>query len=407
MLSIVMKVSGLKKSLIRKKRKNESRFKYIMGLIHLWLGLLSSVVIIVVCLSGCIYAFKNQITDLLNKDKVFVKESKGEKMSAEYIQKKLNDEVKTLTSITIPVDKSRSYVVSYSQNSLDKAVYINPYSGKDLGTADVSMSRFFEVILDIHRNLMMGNVGRQINGVAVLMFCVLLFSGFVLWIPQKLKLLKQALTIKWSGKFQRLNYDLHNTLGFYTFLILFFMAVTGLYITYPWVKNMLIVSLGGDSISNISGVDSKEDSDAFDSIFNDMLSRQKEKSQLKEEKIVSLQEILDKSDKILPYNAVTTLELPNKENPRFVVTKINTDNWLGAMLPDEITFDKKGNFKSKELFSEKPLNKQFTSLAKPLHTGEILGLKSVILYFIVCLIGFSLPITGFIFWFHRFRKIKG
>ena len=401
-----MKQSKLKKILVRKRTKNESLFKYIMGLLHLWLGLLSAIVIIVVCLSGCVYVFKNQITDVLNRKIVFVKEQSVARKTPEEIQKTLANENKTLTSILIPVEKDRSYVVSYSQNNTDSAGYFNPYSGENLGMADVSMNRFFEIILDIHRNLMMGNVGRQINGAAILIFCLLLFSGFILWIPKKLKHLKQALTVKWSGKFQRINYDLHNTMGFYAALLLLFMAVTGLYITYPWVKNAVIVSLGGDSISNIATTESAKEDDAFGAIFKDMVNRQKEKTTLKDEKLVSLTEILASANKILPYQAVTTIELPNKENPRFVVTKINTDNFLGAMLPDQITFDKTGNFKSKELFWEKPLDKQFTSLAKPLHTGEILGLKSVILYFIICFIGFSLPITGFIFWFNRARKAK-
>lgn len=376
-----------------------------MGLLHLWLGLLSALVIIVVCLSGCVYAFKNQFSDALNRDKVFVTEKPAPRKTPSEIREILLKEKKELKSIMIPVDKDRSYVVSYTQNNADAAGYFNPYSGEDLGMADVSMNRFFEIVLDIHRNLMMGNVGRQINGAAVLMFCLLLFSGFILWIPKKIKYLKQSLTVKFSGKFQRVNYDLHNTMGFYAFLMLFFMAITGLYVTYPWVKNALIVSLGGEPISNVSAVSSKEEDNAFDRIFNDMLSRQKEKSAV-QEKEVSLQEILISADKILPYEAVTTIELPNKENPRFVVTKVNTDNWLGAMLPDQITFDKKGEFKSKELFWEKPLNKQFTSLARPLHTGEILGLKSIIFYFIICFIGFSLPVTGFIFWFNKFRKAK-
>lgn len=376
-----------------------------MGLLHLWLGLLSALVIIVVCLSGCLYAFKNQFSDVLNRDKVFVTEKPGSRKTPAQIREILLREKKELKSIMIPVDKDRSYVVSYTRDNVDSAGYFNPYSGKDLGMADVSMNRFFEIVLDLHRNLMMGNAGRQINGAAVLMFCLLLFSGFVLWVPKKAGHLKQSLTVKFSGKFQRINYDLHNTMGFYAFLMLFFMAVTGLYITYPWVKNALIVSLGGESISNVSAVSSKEENNAFDHIFNDMLSRQKEKSAV-QEKPVSLQEILVSANKILPYEAVTTIELPNKENPRFVVTKVNTSNWLGAMLPDQITFDKQGKFKSKELFWEKPLSKQFTSLAKPLHTGEILGLKSIIFYFIICFIGFSLPVTGFIFWFNKFRKAK-
>lgn len=400
-----MKSSRFQKTLLRKRRKNESLFKYTMGLLHLWLGLLSSVVIIVVCLSGCIYAFKNQFTDLLNRDKVFLN-SAGTAKTAEEIQTMLAKQNKTLTSIVVPEQNDRSYVVAYTQNGASAAGYFNQFTGEELGVAEVSMNRFFEVILDIHKNLAMGNVGRQINGVAVLMFCVLLFSGFVLWIPKKLKHLKQALTVKLDAKFQRFNYDLHNTMGFYACILLLFMAVTGLYVTYPWMKNALIVSLGGNPISNTEGVASEEEDNAFDDIFNDMLSRQKEKTTLKEEKSASLNQIMASANKILPYKASTTLELPNKENPRFVVTKINTDNWLGAMLPDQITFDKTGEIKSKDLFWEKPLDKQFTSLAKPLHTGEILGLKSIILYFIICFIGFSLPVTGFIFWFNRFRKAR-
>ncbi len=377
-----------------------------MGVLHLWFGLLSALVIILVCLSGCIYAFKNQITDLLNSEIVFVKEKIEGRKTPQEIQGLLSIEGKTLTSIVVSVQKDRSYVVSYTKNNTDFTAYFNPYSGTDLGMPSVSTNRFFEIILDLHRNLLMGNIGRQINGVGILMFCVLLFSGFILWIPKKMKHLKQALTVKFSGKFQRINYDLHNTLGFYAALVLFFMAITGLYITYPWVKNAMIVSLGGEPIGNIASNNSKEGEDAFGDIFKDMLSRQKEKKNLKDEKEVSLEEILHSADKILPYEAVTTLELPTKDNPRFVVTKINTDNWLGAMLPDQITFDKTGNYKSKELFADKPLNKQFTSLAKPLHTGEILGLKSIIIYFITCFIGLSLPITGFIFWFNRFRKAR-
>ncbi|RST29224.1 PepSY-associated TM helix domain-containing protein [Chryseobacterium lacus] len=398
-------MSRFRKTLLRKRRKKESLFKYIMGVLHLWFGLLSGLVIVVVCLSGCVYAFKNQFTDLLNKEKVFVKATETPKKTPAEIQINLEKEGKNLTGLTISNDPKRSYVVTYQKDNSDVATYYDPYTGKELGMGDTNLNQFFEVVLDIHRNLMMGEVGRQINGVAILMFCVLLLSGLVLWIPKKWKYWKQAFTVKFSGKFQRINYDLHNTMGFYAFLLLFFMAVTGLYVTYPWMKNTLIVSLGGDSISGVSQ-ENQESNSAFDAIFSDMLNRQNEKAELKEEPSASLETILRNANQILPYEAVTAIEFPNKDNPRFVISKINTNNWLGAMLPDQITLDKTGVVKSKDLFWEKPLHQQFTTLVKPLHTGEILGLKSIILYFIVCFIGFSLPVTGFIFWFNKFRKAK-
>lgn len=393
------------KSLYRKRRKNESFIKYLMWIIHLWLGLLSCIIVFVVCLSGCLYAFKNQIIDFTNRDKVYISKTSMQVKNPDLIQTELLKQKKQLTSLLIPDDKGRSYVIGYRENQLDKSTYYNQYTGEILGQPVVGSSRFFEIVLDIHRNLMMGNTGRQILGAGVLMFCVLLISGLILWLPKKLKFLKQGLTVMFRAKFQRVNYDLHNTLGFYTFLILFFMAVTGLYVTYPWVKNALIVSLGGSSIDNISK-DKNSDDDAFGGLLEDMLQKQDEKKNLKDSESASIDQILKLADQHLPYSAVTSIELPNKENPRYVVIKTNTQNFLGMMLPDEVTFDKTGNFKTKELFSDKPLNKQFTALAKPLHTGEIMGLPSIILYFIVSLIGCSLPVTGFLIWWHRFRKTK-
>ncbi|AZB01163.1 PepSY domain-containing protein [Chryseobacterium joostei] len=393
------------KSLYRKRRKNESVIKYVMWIIHLWLGLLSSIIVFVVCLTGCLYAFKNQITDFSNRDKVYITSSSKQVKSTDQIQAELLNDGKELTSLLMPDDAGRSYVVGYREKQLDKATYYNQYTGEILGQADVGSSRFFEIVLDIHRNLMMGNVGRQILGAGILMFCVLLISGLILWLPKKLKFLKQGLTVMFKAKFQRLNYDLHNTLGFYTFMMLFFIAVTGLYVTYPWVKNGLIVSLGGSSIDNISK-DKDSADDAFGGLLEDMLQKQDEKKNLKNSESASIDKILKLADQHLPYTATTSIELPNKENPRYVVIKTNRQNFLGMMLPDEVTFDKTGVFKTKELFSDKPLNKQFTALAKPLHTGEIMGLPSIILYFIVSLIGCSLPITGFLIWWHRFRKMK-
>ncbi|MEJ5051342.1 PepSY-associated TM helix domain-containing protein [Chryseobacterium culicis] len=393
------------KSLYRKRRKNESVTKYLMWIIHLWLGLLSSVIVFVMCLTGCLYAFKNQITDFSNRDKIYISQGSGKVMNPDLIRAELLKQNKELTSMIISDDKGKSFVIGYRENNLDKSTYYNQYTGKVLGQANVGSVQFFETVLDLHRNLMMGNVGRQIVGASVLVFCILLISGLILWLPKKLKFLKQGLTVMFKAKFQRVNYDLHNTLGFYTFLMLFFIAVTGLYVTYPWVKNALIVSLGGSSIHNISKEKNSGD-DAFGGLLEDMLQKQDEKKNLKEAASASVGEILKLADHHLPYHAVTSIELPNKENPRYVVIKTNTQNFLGMMLPDEVTFDKTGVFKTKELFSDKPLNKQFTALAKPLHTGEIMGLPSIIFYFIVSLIGCSLPITGFMIWWHRFRKIK-
>lgn len=393
------KKKPLPKILLRKRKKNESAFKHLMGLLHLWLGLLSSIVIFVLCLSGSIYAFKNQIIDLYNYDKIFVSASDQTKMKPDEVATIFNKEGKQVTALAMPVG-NRSWMVSYNEGLANSSTFINPYTGQKLGSADAGLNSFFEVILDLHRNLMLGNVGRQIGGISVLMFLVLLSSGFVLWLPKKLKYLKQGLTIKLKSKFFRLNHDLHNVLGFYAIPLLFFIAVTGIYVTYPWVKNAVIISLGGQSIQNTLA---NENDDTFANLMGDMMDRQQEK---KEEtvKTISLNDILKTANQHLNYEGNTIIELPNEENPRYTVRKVNAQHRYSLQLPDEITFDKAGTFKTKEIFLDKPLDKQFTSLAKPLHTGEIMGLPSIILYFIVTMIGCMLPVTGFIIWWHRVSK---
>ena len=399
-------MSKILKSLFRKKRKNESWLKYISYLLHLWLGLLSSVVVFVLCISGCLYAFKTQIIEAYNYDKVFISAT-GSSQTPGELQQKLSADGKELISITIPESSSRSWNISYKEiNGAVSGTYYDPYSKKELGNGDESLNRFFEVVLDLHRNLLLGNTGRQIGGISVLMMLVLILSGFFLWLPKKLKYLKQGLTVKYKARFQRLNYDLHNVLGFYAMIFLIFIAVTGIYITYPWVKNALIVSLGGEPVSQINAAEISSENDAFADLMNDMMNRETEKNNLKDRQIVSVQKIVEETNRFFPNPGTLSVEFPNEENPRFMVKKINSDNFLRALLPDELSFDKTGELKTKEIFLEKPLNKQFTSLAKPLHTGEIMGLPSIIFYFVISLIGAMLPVTGIIIWWHRAKKLK-
>lgn len=398
-------MNRLFKSLLRKKRSKESWFKYMMSVLHLWLGLLSSIVIFFVCLSGSIYTFKDKIIDAWNYDKVYVSVEKKPFLPIDSIQSQLKKEGKLITSIIIPSSPNKSLSISYKTNNGAQigSFYVNPYNGKVLGTGDYSLKEFFSFILDVHRSLLINDIGRDIVGASILIFVVLLISGFVLWLPKKWKQLKNGLKIRWKAKFYRFNYDLHNVLGFYTLLLLLLISITGLYVSYAWVKSGLIVAMGGEPV--LSADSKKSENDALSSSFNDLLAEmidtENDKANLDLEKTVSLDQIIKLSNQHLPYQAITTIALPNEEAPRFTVKKINTENFLGALVPDIITFNNQGKFKTLECFSDKELHEQFVEISLPLHTGEILGWPSLIFYFIAALIGCSLPITGFIIWWKK------
>lgn len=394
----------MKKQLLRKRRKKESLFKYIMSVLHLLLGLLSSIIIFIVCLSGSIYAFKTQIENLIDRDVVYVKsDNNSSKIAIDTILNNFENQFGGATNITVFKENNKSVLVSsFSKDNTGVSAYYNPISGELLGVKNTTSIAFFDFILEVHRFLLAGDVGKFINGVAVLMFIFLLFSGFIIWLPKKINQLKKSLKIKLDAKFHRVNYDLHRVLGFYSILLLFFISVTGLYVSFHWVKNAVIIGLGGDSIvisdTNIALKESL--SSSFDVLFDDLSA--KENTVLKKES--SLQSILLKTDSILK-NEGTKVILLAKENTKSInITKMNTDNLLHFYVPDKIEFSIDGSVRKQELFKKLALHEQFKLIAKPLHTGEIMGLPTIIIYFLISLVGCSLPVTGFIIWFKKIRK---
>ena len=391
------------KYLLRKRRKKESLFKYIMSVLHLWLGLLSSVIIFIVCLSGSIYAFKTQIENLIDSDVVYIKSNNSSKIAIDTILNNFENQFGGATNITVFKENNKSILVSsFSKNNIGVSAYYNPISGELLGTKNQNSIAFFDFILEVHRFLLAGDVGKFINGVAVLMFIFLLFSGFIIWLPKRINQLKKSLKIKLDAKFYRVNYDLHRVLGFYSILLLFFISVTGLYVSFHWVKNVVIVGLGGDSIvisdTNIALKASL--SSSFNVLFDDLST--KENTVIKQKS--DLQTLLIKTDSVLKYNGTKVIQLANENTKSININKMNTDNLLHFYVPDKIEFSIDGKVRKQELFTNLPLHEQFKLIAKPLHTGEIMGLPSIIIYFLISLVGCSLPITGFIIWFKKINK---
>ena len=96
-------------------------------------------------------------------------------------------------------------------------------------------------------------------------------------------------------------------------LLLFFIALTGLYVSFHWVKNGVIVSLGGDSIiiSDENTALKQSLANSFDELFQNLNAVQltQKNDQL------SLQKVLEATDSLLNYTGRTTFfYLMNKTN---------------------------------------------------------------------------------------------
>ena len=232
--------------------------------IHLWAGLISGIVLVVVCFTGTVYVYNAEIRESAAKHLYEVSEQRGEvKPGLNTILESARKQIEgDFISVSIPFEANRSLQINVKkegdQSRSGTTYFINPYSGEILGNnaeptwADNLMKDMFS----LHRWLMLDRVekplfgelpnrtlGSYITGTATILFTIGVITGLIIWFPKRLKNWKQGLKIK-SGNWKRLNHDLHNSLAFYSIIILFLMGVTGPFWSFPWYKEALQKSLG-------------------------------------------------------------------------------------------------------------------------------------------------------------------
>ena len=376
--------------------------KKIIGQVHLWLGLVSGLVVFILGVTGCIYCFEQELQNWWNADKLYVSAQKQplplDNLHA-IAQAQLGKE-KPITRIVTPVDKQGSYqFIAFKYNAkgwnyfqqweYNYTVYLNPYNGAVL---DVENTKYtlFPIVLRLHYDLLLGKVGKQIVGWSTVMFIVLLISGLVLWWPKNKAALKQRIRFDWkkTTQWKRKNYDLHNVPGFYSLLLALCISLTGLWFAFDWFKATVIWTANGGHIP------AKEVPVNSDTLLTAQTS-------------LILQKVSDKAHQTVPEGKVFMFNLPEKENSKGTIRANiyhNADNYIKRSF---LTFDQK----SGELIKNKAYDTQtgaekFTAMIYDIHVGKVLGLTGMILAFMASFIAASLPVTGFYIWWGRRKKEK-
>lgn len=226
--------------------------------IHLWLSLPFGLIIVCLCFSGAAMVFKQDIIQALNPQLYKVEGINKKALSADSLMKRakavLPDSVQA-RGITISSDPERSYQVNLSK-PWGGALFINQYTGQVLGTKPDYA--FFNVMFKLHTALLgksthggPASFGETLVGVTTLLMAVILITGFVLWYPKTLRLLKSRLQVSLHRGWKRFWYDLHVSAGAYAFLFLLACALTGLTWSFDWYEKGFYSLFGGTEQSEM------------------------------------------------------------------------------------------------------------------------------------------------------------
>ncbi|RZA02125.1 MAG: PepSY domain-containing protein [Sphingobacteriaceae bacterium] len=366
-------------------------FKKTLLFIHRWLGFISGLVVVIVSITGCLFAFQDEIQDALYADY-----RKVEPQNKPYI---LPSQLTTIALKKYPAAKT-TYYGYYGEDrpavvGLDipkvgtRYLYINPYNGKVLFSQDISKN-FFIVVEYIHLYLLLpAEIGRVVVGTSVIIFVVMMITGIILWWPKRKSDRKRSFTIKWGGRWRRVNYDLHNVLGFYASSVAFILAITGLSIAFKWVDK------GIYKTANLGK------SYAYE------LEEPKSDSTKKHLAIINPMDVAFKYVKHNSPQAHMFFLHTDEKVQGHPITAYAYYKSMHYYKSDIYDFDQ---FSAKLMrfipHQNKSAGLKMNAMNYDIHVGQILGLPGKIIAFLASLICASLPITGFIIWLGRRKKSK-
>ncbi|MDR5590724.1 PepSY-associated TM helix domain-containing protein [Christiangramia sp. SM2212] len=368
-----------------KKNKNKKLLKKWAGRLHLWLGLLTGLIVLIVALTGCIYVFHDEIKDALY-DYRFVEEQKVDYLPPSEIKNIVQENYPgTTDDFVLYVGKDRPVAVYGVHEETLYYYYLNPYTGEFLYAQDFTKD-FFEIVKALHMYLLLPqDIGRQVVGVSTIIFILMLITGIILWWPKKLKNLKKSLKIKWNARWRRLNYDLHNISGFYLHILALIVAITGLYFSYDWVKSgIYFVGNLGEDVQTDHHIEDIE-----------------QKERIPEEPI--------------DIAFFETIKLAPENEMYFVWTEGDDHPVVTGAYPESLDYDHQANYyfhpQTAELLQEqtyasKSTGMKLQEMSYGIHTGQYFGLTGKIIAFILSLFVASLPISGFVIWWGRKNRMK-
>ena len=400
--------------------------KKIFRKIHLWLSVPFGLIITLVCFSGAMLVFENEVNEWLRRDLYYVETVKESPLPMDKLLEKvattLPDSV-SVTGVSISSDPGRAYQVSLSKPRR-ASLYVDQYTGEVKGKSE--RSGFFMFMFRMHRWLLdsmnPGNEGifwgKMIVGVSTLLLVFVLISGIVIWWPRTRKALKNSLKITATKGWRRFWYDLHVAGGMYALIFLLAMALTGLTWSFPWYRTAFYKVFGVEVQQRVAqGHEQKSDVQKRDTKLAAHREKKREGNEVRKGEKSGRPENNHSDMYSVTSPFVYWQEIYDKlrrQNPEYKQISISSGT-------ASVSFNRFGNQRASDRYSFNTDNGEFTETSLyqhqdksgkirgwiySVHVGNWGGMFTRILTFIAALLGAALPLTGYYLWIKRLIKVR-
>ena len=223
--------------------------------VHLWLGLGLGLFLSIIGITGAVLVFASELDHALNPDlyKVHSPHGAGIKSLDELTKIGMSVAPRGWESggVSLPRNADENYVFSYwvseptpaPEDGVSINIAVDPYTGEVVGRRvfyhayNPLKHCFIGFFYKLHYSMLLdvkqfGSAGVVLVGLMGVLLIISALTGLILWWPLDGKW-RRVLGIKRRASTVRFNHDLHQSLGFYSLLVLLAVLVSGIYFNLP------------------------------------------------------------------------------------------------------------------------------------------------------------------------------
>src|SRR5262249_43862899 len=197
--------------------------------------MLTGIYLAVISLTGSVLVFRIELQRMFTRPPVTVTVSRDRlneaqlKAAATRAYPSYN-----VTNVWQPKVPEQAVEIWLTRDRTGKSIHriFDPYTGKDLGQPDPAMVRFLIWATSLHDDLLNGDMGRKANGIGSICLTALCVTGVVIWWPG-ISNWRRSLTVDPRSNWKLFNWNLHSAAGFWSFLLVFMWALSGIYLAFP------------------------------------------------------------------------------------------------------------------------------------------------------------------------------
>lgn len=205
--------------------------------VHLWLGVGLSIPIIIICFTGAVLVFHEELEPFAHPARFAVSGAETIAPSA-YLAaaRRAVGEDFAVASVRFPDADGRPVTAQARAKARPpeggrpetRTVFLDPPTARVLDVAN-TRAEAFGVMHVLHGSLMIPDVGRKIVGWIGWAMLISSLTGVWLWWPRNGTFLK---ALRWR-RGPRTTFNLHHMLGFWIAIPLAILSLTGVYISFP------------------------------------------------------------------------------------------------------------------------------------------------------------------------------